>query len=142
MSPADLAFTSAADLARMIRAKEVSAVEVMRATLTRAEKVHAATNCFITICADQALADAAAADAALARGNTIGPLHGVPLHVKDLVNTKGVRTTFGSFIHEHNIPAADSVSVARLKASGAILFAKTTTPEFGHMVWTEAPLFG
>ena len=73
---------------------------------------------------------------------TIGPLHGVPLHVKDLVNTKGVRTTFGSFMHEHNVPAADSVSVARLKAAGAILFAKTTTPEFGHMPWTEAPLFG
>src|SRR5262245_59803569 len=111
MSPADLAFTSAADLAQMIRARKLSAVEVMRVTLARAEKVQAACNCFITLCPDQALADAAAADAALARGGDVGPLHGVPLHVKDLVNTKGVRTTFGSFIHEHNIPSTDSVSV-------------------------------
>ena len=102
----------------------------------------AALNCFITICADQALADAAAADAALARGDTIGPLHGVPLHVKDLVNTKGVRTTFASYIHEHNVPKEDSVSVARLKQAGAILIGKTTTPEFGHMPFTESPLTG
>jgi aspartyl-tRNA(Asn)/glutamyl-tRNA(Gln) amidotransferase subunit A len=142
MPPSDLAFTSAADLARMIRARQVSAVEVMRATLAHAEAVQAACNCFITVCGEEAMRDAAAADAALARGDAVGPLHGVPLHVKDLVNTKGVRTTFGSFIHENNIPATDSVSVARLKAAGAILFAKTTTPEFGHMVWTEAPLFG
>jgi len=142
MPPSDLAFTSAVDLARMIRARQVSAVEVMRATLADAEAVQAACNCFITVCGEEAMRDAAAADAALARGDAVGPLHGVPLHVKDLVNTKGVRTTFGSFIHENNIPATDSVSVARLKAAGAILFAKTTTPEFGHMVWTEAPLFG
>jgi aspartyl-tRNA(Asn)/glutamyl-tRNA(Gln) amidotransferase subunit A len=138
----DLAFTSAADLARMIQAKEVSAVEVMRATLARAEAVQAACNCFITICAEEALRDAAVADAALARGAWVGPLHGVPLHVKDMVNTKGVRTTFASYMHEHNVPAADSASVARLKAAGAILFAKTTTPEFGHMPYTQAPLFG
>ncbi len=142
MTPTDLAYTSAADLAAMIRAKQLSAVEVMRATLARAKTAQAALNCFITICGDQALRDAQAADAALADGRELGPLHGVPFHVKDLVNTKDVRTTFGSFIHEHNVPAADSVSVARLKAAGAILFAKTTTPEFGHMVWTEAPLFG
>jgi aspartyl-tRNA(Asn)/glutamyl-tRNA(Gln) amidotransferase subunit A len=142
MSPADLAYTPAADLARMIRAREVSAVEVMRATLARAEKVHAATTCFITICADQALADAAAADAALAQRGVIGPLHGVPFHVKDMINTKGVRTTFASYMHEHNVPSVDSVAAARLKQAGAILMGKTTTPEFGHMPFTEARLFG
>ena len=105
LTPAsDLAFTSAADLARLIATKQVSATEVMRATLARAEKAQAALNCFITICADEALADAADADARQARGEPLGPLHGVPLHVKDLVNTKGVRTTFGSLIHEHNVP--------------------------------------
>jgi aspartyl-tRNA(Asn)/glutamyl-tRNA(Gln) amidotransferase subunit A len=142
MPPSDLAYTSAADLARMIREKRVSAVEVMRATLARADTVQTACNSFITLCGDQALADAAAADKALANGAAVGPLHGVPFHVKDLVNTKGVRTTFASYIHEHNVPKEDSVSVARLKQAGAILFGKTTTPEFGHMPYTEAPIFG
>ena len=109
MTPSDLAFTSAADLARMIRAKQISATEVMRATLARAQEVQAACNCFITICAEQALADAAAADKALASGGEVGPLHGVPFHVKDMVNTKGVRTTFASYMHEHNVPKEDSV---------------------------------
>jgi aspartyl-tRNA(Asn)/glutamyl-tRNA(Gln) amidotransferase subunit A len=142
MTPSDLAYTSAAELARMIRAKQISAVGVMRATLARAEKVQAACNCFITLCPERALADAAAADQALARGADLGPLHGVPFHVKDLVNTAGVRTTFASYIYEHNVPKEDSVSVARLKQAGAILIGKTTTPEFGHMPYTEAPLFG
>ena len=142
MTPSDLAFTSAAELARMIRAKQISATEVMRATLARAEKVQAACNCFITLCSQQALADAAAADKAVAGGGEIGPLHGVPFHVKDMVNTKGVRTTFASYMHEHNVPKEDSAPVARLKRAGAILIGKTTMPEFGHMPYTEAPLFG
>ena len=142
MSLSDLAYTSAAELARMIRAKQISAVEVMRATLARAQTVQAACNCFITLCPERALADAAAADQALARGADLGPLHGVPFHVKDLVITAGVRTTFASHIYEHNVPKEDSVSVARLKQAGAILMGKTTTPEFGHMPYTEAPLFG
>jgi aspartyl-tRNA(Asn)/glutamyl-tRNA(Gln) amidotransferase subunit A len=142
MPHSDLAFTPAADLARMIRSKEVSATEVVRAALARAEKVQAACNCFITLCAERALADAAAADQALAKGDEAGPLHGVPFHVKDMINTAGVRTTFGSYMHEHNVPAVDSVSVARLKRAGAILIGKTTTPEYGHMPYTEAPLFG
>ncbi len=142
MTSSDLAYTSAAELARMISAKELSAVEAARATLARAEKVQAACNCFITLCPERALADAAAADTAIARGADLGPLHGVPFHVKDLVNTQGVRTTFASAIYEHNMPKEDSVSVARLKQAGAILIGKTTTPEFGHMPYTEAPLFG
>jgi aspartyl-tRNA(Asn)/glutamyl-tRNA(Gln) amidotransferase subunit A len=142
MTPSDLAYTPAAELAQIIRAKQISAMEVMRATLARAEKVQAACNCFITICAEQALADAAAADQAVASGAEIGPLHGVPFHAKDMVNTKGVRTTFASYMLEHNVPKEDSVSVARLKQAGAILMGKTTTPEFGHMPYTEAPLFG
>ena len=142
MTPIDLAFTSAAELAAMIRDKRISATEVMRATLARAEKAQAALNCFITICADEAIRDAQVADAAVAKGGVLGPLHGVPFHVKDLVNTKGVRTTFASAMYEHNVPKEDSVSVARLKQAGAIVMGKTTTPEFGHMPYTEAPLFG
>jgi aspartyl-tRNA(Asn)/glutamyl-tRNA(Gln) amidotransferase subunit A len=142
MADDDLAYTSAAELAAMVRARRVSATEVMRATLARAEKAQFALNCFITICAEEALRDAAAADAAVARGGELGPLLGVPFHVKDLVNTKDVRTTFASFMYEHNVPKEDSVSVARLRRAGAILMGKTTTPEFGHMPYTQAPLFG
>jgi aspartyl-tRNA(Asn)/glutamyl-tRNA(Gln) amidotransferase subunit A len=142
MTASDLAYTSAAELAAAIREKRMSATEIMRATLARAEQANAALNCFITICGKEALRDAAAADAAVARGEALGPLHGVPFHVKDLVNTEGVRTTFASHMYEHNVPAADSVSVARLKQAGAVLMGKTTTPEFGHMPYTEAPLFG
>ena len=142
MSSDELAYLPASELAPLIAQRRLSAVEVMRATLARAERLQPMLNCFITICADQAMAAAQATDTAIARGEKLGPLAGVPFHVKDLVNTKDVRTTFGSFVHEHNVPAEDQVCVARLKAAGAILFAKTTTPEFGHMPWTEAPLFG
>ncbi len=142
MSPTDIAFASAADLAIRIRTKQISAVEAVRAALQRAQAVQAATNCFITICPEPALAEAAAADKAIAAGADVGPLFGVPYHVKDLVNTRGVRTTFASYMHEYNVPQADSVCVARLREAGAILIGKTSTPEFGHMPYTEAPLFG
>ena len=142
MSLDTIAYMSAAEIARRVAGKEVTAVEVMRATLARAEALQPALNCFITIASEAALRDAAEVDARIARGESPGPLAGVPLHVKDLVKTAGVRTTFGSLIHEHDVPTADQVCVARLKAAGAVLFAKTTTPEFGHMPWTEAPLFG
>lgn len=137
-----IAFTPASRLADMIRSKQLSAVEVMQATLQRAEKAQAAYNCFITLCPERALKEAAAADAAIAAGSELGALHGVPFHVKDLVNTAGVRTTFASYLFEHNVPTEDAVSVARLRRAGAILIGKTTTPEFGHMPYTEAALFG
>src|SRR5208282_5579500 len=82
------------------------------------------------------------AEAAVMLDDPLGPLHGVPFAVKDLVNTKGVRTTFGSVALADNVPVADSIAVARLKRAGAILIGKTTTPEFGHKCFTEAPLFG
>jgi aspartyl-tRNA(Asn)/glutamyl-tRNA(Gln) amidotransferase subunit A len=142
MSAADLAYSTASDLAGRVRSKQVSAVEVTRAFLARIDASHAGLNCFMTVSHAVALADAAAVDAKIARGDDPGRLAGVPLHVKDLVNTKGVRTTFCSYMHENNVPTADSISVARLRAAGAILVGKTTTPEFGHMAWTEAPIFG
>ncbi len=138
----EFAWLGAAEIAALIRDRKASAREVMQSMLARAEKAQAALNCFITICADEALRDARAADEAVARGEALGPLHGVPLHAKDLVNTKGVRTTFASLMYADNIPANDAVAVARLKSAGAILMGKTTTPEFGHMPFTEAPLFG
>ena len=138
----DLAYTSAAELARLIAGREVSPVEVVDGVLDRIERAQPVLNAFITVCVEEARAAAREAEAAVMRGDTLGPLHGVPFAVKDLVNTKGVRTTFGSVVLADNIPAADSPAVARLKAAGAILVGKTTTPEFGHKCFTEAPLFG
>lgn len=142
MSDAELAFMTGAEVARRVKARQLSAVEVARAFLRRIEAAQPTLNCFMTVAAETVLADAAAVDARIARGEDPGPLAGVPLHVKDLVNTRGVRTTFCSYIFENNVPKKDSVSIARLRAAGAVLIGKTTTPEFGHMAWTEAPIFG
>lgn len=138
----EFAYMTAEEIARRVKSRQVSAVEVTQACLARIDALNPRLNCFITVSHDVALADAAAIDRKLARGEDAGALAGVPLHVKDLVNTRGVRTTFCSYIHEYNVPTADSISVARLRAAGAILVGKTTTPEFGHMAWTEAPIFG
>lgn len=138
----DLAYTSATELARMIARRETSPVEAVDLLLARIEQTQPTINAFITICAEEARAAAKMAEAAILRGDELGPLHGVPFAVKDLVNTKGVRTTFGSFALADNMPAADSPAVARLKAAGAVLVGKTTTPEFGHKCFTDAPVFG
>src|SRR2546423_4388757 len=138
----DLAFTSAAELAQLIAGRKVSPVETVDAVLDGIERAQPALNAFITVCAEEARAAAKAAETAVMRGDTLGPLHGVPFAVKDLINTAGVRTSFGSVALADNVPAADSPAVARLKAAGAILVGKTTTPEFGHKCFTEAPLFG
>src|SRR5438552_14948962 len=138
----DLVFTSAAELARLSARRQVSPVEAVDAVLERVERAQPALNAFITVCGEEARAAAKQAEAAVIRGDTLGPLHGVPFAVKDLVNTADVRTTFGSVALADNVPAADSPAVARLKQAGAILIGQTTTPEFGHKCFTEAPLFG
>src|SRR5216683_2173484 len=138
----DLAYASAAGLAALVARRAVSPVEVVEGVLARIEKSQPTLNAFITLCAEEARAAAREAEPAIMRGAAFGPLHGVPFAVKDLVNTEGVRTTFGSVALADNVPAADSPAVARLKRAGAILIGKTTTPEFGHKCFTEAPLFG
>jgi aspartyl-tRNA(Asn)/glutamyl-tRNA(Gln) amidotransferase subunit A len=137
-----LAFASAAELAELVAEKGISPVELVEAALARIEQSQATLNAFITVCAEEARAAAWEAEAAVMLGDALPPLHGVPFAVKDLVNTANVRTTFGSVALADNVPTADSPSVARLKAAGAILVGKTTTPEFGHKCFTEAPLFG
>ena len=133
---------SAVEAARLVRTKAVSPVELVRASLDRAERLQPVLNCFITLCADQAIAEARLAEAALMRGDAAGLLHGLPYTVKDLVNTAGVRTTFGAVPFSANVPAEDAVAVARLRQHGAILIGKTTTPEFGSKSMTDSPLFG
>ena len=142
MSDEELCFTPAGELAALIKRGAVSPVEVMRAVLERIDTVQPRLNPFITVCDEQALDAARAAEAAVAADRPLGPLHGVPFSVKDLIDTAGVATTFGSRIHADNVPDTDGVVVARLKQAGAILIGKTTTPEFGHKSLTEAPLFG
>jgi aspartyl-tRNA(Asn)/glutamyl-tRNA(Gln) amidotransferase subunit A len=138
----DLAWASAADLAVRVRRREVSPVELVELVLRRAEASQPTLNAFITIAHEQALEAARAAERAVTGGGPLGPLHGVPFTVKDLVDTAGVRTTYGSLILEHNVPDVDGPVVARMKAAGAIMVGKVSTPEFGHKPMNEAPLFG
>ena len=136
--PADLDTIS---LAAAIRARHVSPREAVEAVLARIA-AHARLNAFMTICAERARAEAVAAEARLAAGGELPPLLGVPFTVKDLTLTEGVRTTFGSRLFADFVPDADAVAVARLRAAGAILVGKTTTPAFGHKPFTEGDLFG
>jgi aspartyl-tRNA(Asn)/glutamyl-tRNA(Gln) amidotransferase subunit A len=132
MTDEDLSYTSAADLAALIRNRQLSPVEVVRSTLARIERAQPVLNAFITVCAEEALTASREAESAVTRSDLLGPLHGIPFSVKDLVSTKGVRTTYGSRIFAEHVSTVDAASVARLKAAGAILIGKTTTPEFGQ----------
>jgi len=138
----DPCFLSAADLRRRISCKEISPLEVTRAVLARAERLQPELNCFITLCADKALAQAKDAEHRIMTGEPLRILDGIPFTVKDIVNTKDVRTTFGAIPYTANVPDHDAVGVARLRAAGAILIGKTTTPEFGTKCLTDSPLFG
>jgi Asp-tRNA(Asn)/Glu-tRNA(Gln) amidotransferase A subunit family amidase len=142
MTDLDLAFTPAVDLARRIVERTVSPVEVVANTLSRIREVNPKLNCFCFIWEDEALAAAEAAAEAIARGETLGPLHGVPVALKDTTPTAGHRTTLGSYTHEHWVPERDAYIVGALRRAGAIIIGKTTTPEFAHTLTTDSPLWG
>ena len=142
MSAADLAFTPATELAGLIRAKKLSPVELTRATLERIERLDPALNAFCTVTADAALAAAREAEQAVMRGAPLGPLHGLPVSIKDLALTKGVRTMGGSYIFEHRVPDVDAPFVRRLREAGAVCVGKTTSPEFGWKALGDSPLTG
>ena len=134
--------TDALTLARRIRTKEISPVSVVEAVLQRIEALQPTVNAFVTVTADEAREAARRAEAAVMAGEPLGPLHGVPFSVKDLLFTRGTRTTMGSLIFADQVPTEDAVPVRRLREAGAILIGKTTTPEFGHKPFTDSPLFG
>ncbi|MGY4290505.1 aspartyl-tRNA(Asn)/glutamyl-tRNA(Gln) amidotransferase subunit A [Bradyrhizobium sp. LM2.7] len=138
----DPCLLSATELRGLIVEKRISPVEITRAVLARAEALQPKLNCFITLCGDEAMAQAREAERKVIAGEPLGLLHGIPVTVKDIVNTRGVRTTFGAVPYRDNVPAADAVAVAKLRAQGAILIGKTTTPEFGSKCLTDSPLFG
>src|SRR5258705_1356802 len=138
----ELCLLPATELRARIVRRDVSPVEITRAVLARAERMQPELNCFITLCGDEAMAEAKNAEREVAAGGPLGLLHGIPFTVKDIVNTKGVRTTFGAVPYKDNVPDHDAVAVARMRAAGAILVGKTTTPEFGAKCLTDSPLFG
>jgi len=142
MTTTDLCFASARELTRMIRDKETSAEEVMRAHLSRIERVNPGLNAIVTLHPELALEGARAADARQARGEPLGPLHGLPIAHKDLAMTAGIRTTFGSTLFRNFVPESDDLIVERLKAAGAISIGKTNTPEFGAGSQTYNEVFG
>ena len=140
--PPDLCAWPATDLARAIAAGELSAVEVMETHLARIDHVNPVVNAIVTLLPDQARRGAEAADAAVARGDALGPLHGLPVAHKDLTWTKGIRTTFGCRAFEHFVPDEDALIVERLRAAGAITIGKTNTPELGAGSQTFNAVFG
>jgi aspartyl-tRNA(Asn)/glutamyl-tRNA(Gln) amidotransferase subunit A len=142
MKHRDIGWMSAADLAKAIRKKKLSPVEVVRDILERIEAINPRVNAYVTVIADSALAEAKKAEKTVMKGEELGPLHGVPFSVKDLVFTKGVRTTFGCKLLEDFVPEEDAVYVARLKKAGAIMLGKTNTPEFGFKPLTDNLIFG
>ena len=143
MSDERLCWTPATELAVLIRKKKISPVEVLDAVLDRIERLNPKLNAFVTLTDEQARRAAKAAERALSKkGARLGPLHGVPFSVKDLVITKGVRTTFGTPLYRDNVPSEDAPMVERLKAAGAIMLGKTNTPTFGWIGATHNLLFG
>lgn len=142
MSDDSLCYTPASELAKLIRARTVSPVEVMRATIARAEVLNPSLNAICTPTYDTAMEQARAAEAAVMRGEPLPLLHGIPTTIKDLNFTKGVRTMSGSNLFRTRIPDFDHVHVERLRAAGAISIGKTTAPEFGWKGNSDSPVTG
>jgi amidase len=139
----DLCFVSATDLAHLYRARKVSPLEVVQAVLARIDAVNPAVNAYVTVAHESALASARRATRVLSRkARTLAPLHGVPVSIKDLYATKGIRTTWGSLIYKDHVPDEDDLVVQRLKAAGAIVIGKTNSPEFGAGGNTFNAVFG
>ena len=136
----ELSFMPATELTAAIRAKEVSAVEVIEYFFQRINRLDPQLNSYLALRQDEAMADARAADEAVQRGDRLGPLHGVPISIKDLEVTKGLATTMGSALFRDRVPEVDSIVVERVKAAGAIILGKTNTPEFGQSGTTENEL--
>ena len=143
MPGAEIVFSSARQLAKLVAARELSAVEVMRAFLAQIERVNPRVNAIVTLRSTaELLAEAEACDRGLANGSPPGPLQGLPIAIKDLSLTRGLRTTFGSTLYRNFVPTSDELYVERLRRAGAIVIGKTNTPEFGAGSQTFNALFG
>ena len=138
----DLTFTPAAKLAALYRSRKVSPLEVMRAVLERIDRVNPRVNAIVTLARESARREARRATLALRRGAELPPLFGIPVGVKDVTPTRGLRTTYGSKLFEDHVPDADALVVERLRAAGAIVIGKTNTPEFAFGPNTVNSVFG
>jgi amidase len=138
----DLAFTPATELARLYRRRAVSPLEVVQAALARVDAVNPQVNAFVTLVRDAALLDARRATAAMRRGRALPPLFGVPVGIKDVTQTKGILTTYGSTLFKDHVPEVDALVVERLRTAGAIVLGKTNTPEFAFGPNTVNAVFG
>jgi aspartyl-tRNA(Asn)/glutamyl-tRNA(Gln) amidotransferase subunit A len=132
MAPEDILELNLTELSKLIAARALSSAEAVKAALTRVEQLEGKLNAFITVLRERAPAQAKQGDEEIARGNYRGPLHGVPVTIKDMFETAGVLTTGGSKILADWIPETDSTLVERLHAAGAIIIGKTNLDEFGH----------
>ena len=137
-----ICFLSTVEMARLIRTKKLSAREVLTAHLKQIERVNPKVNAIVTLVPELAAAAAAKADEMQARKEPLGPLHGLPVAHKDLLETRGIRTTFGSPLYKDNVPAVDDLVVERMRRAGAIIVGKTNTPEFGSGSQTFNTIFG
>ena len=142
MSNDDLSYLSATEAAALIRDGSLSPVDLVENALARIEEVNPTLNCFCFTYPAEAVEQAQAAERAIAAGDDVGPLHGVPIAIKDLTPTKGKTTTFGSHAYKDWVPDYDALVVQRLRDAGAIMVGKTTTPEFAFSSLTDSPLWG
>ncbi|MDE2089255.1 MAG: amidase [Gammaproteobacteria bacterium] len=138
----DWPYASALGLRAAIVAGQISPVEVVTRALERVETLEPSLNSFVTVTAEEAIESARKAERALTSGRAPGPLHGLPISVKDLIDVSGVRSTFGSRALRDNVAGDDAVVVARIKAAGACIIGKTTTSEFGCKPVGDSPLTG
>ncbi|MCL4767556.1 MAG: amidase [Hyphomicrobiaceae bacterium] len=142
MTEEEMSWAGAGAIVEAVRAGEVSAADVVGAILTRISGLDSVLRAFVTVCGEEALAAARAADARRPRGQSLGLLDGVPVSIKDIILTQGIRTTAGSRLQETYVPDIDALVVARLKQAGAIVIGKTATPEYCHKTVTDSPLTG
>ncbi len=137
MTDQELAFTPAWRLRDLIVSKHISPVELTELFLARIQELNPGLNAYITVAAEQALSNARLAETAVQPGASLGPLHGIPIAIKDLTSTRGMRTTRGSLMFKDFVPDVDEILVARVRRAGAIILGKTNTPEFGISATTE-----
>jgi aspartyl-tRNA(Asn)/glutamyl-tRNA(Gln) amidotransferase subunit A len=142
LNPEELIWRSALELVDLVRSKQVSPVEITEAVLARIEALNPRLNAVCLVAHDAARRAAREAEIAVVKGEPLGPLQGAPVSIKDVIFTRGLRTTGGSRLFAEVVPEEDAVAVARLRAAGAVITGKTNTSEFGHKAVTENPLFG
>ncbi len=142
MAATDLPFLSLTDLRRLYQQRALSPVEVTRACLEQIERLNPTLNALLTVTAEMALASARAAEERWGRGEPVPPLLGAPMTLKDLIDTAGVRTTYGSALTERHVPTTDATVVHRLKSAGAVLLGKAALHEWAFGVTNDNPHFG